>query len=161
MLGLSLFLSGIAGAVIAGSFEDFGDDPIGPRFVPQVVCCTISFLGLVLAIGEMRQRESAFPNIRRYRQSLRELDLRPLRTIALAFLYVCLIPLIGYAAATLVAACLVIWCFGRRSPAVLVTTATAAALVYHVIFVVLLGVYFPPGRWFDIAGILSSLITGA
>jgi len=148
-VGTAAIVLGVFIFVIAGSIQGFGDDPVGPKFVPRAVATLISLIGAFLALR-------AWTAAHRGEVAADPADaVEPERTGAVAVLavasvvYALLFQAIGYAPTTLLIFPIVLYLFGMRGVAILAGYAVGAFCVFYLFFFVLLGIYDPPGQWFD------------
>lgn len=123
--------------------------PIGPAFYPRFLLLLIVLLSLVLVIQNLLPRQEK-------KREKAPLGLwlgtyRPtLLTFAVFFLYVLLLPKLGYLLSTLLFVTVLHWLLGgtlwRRLPGSLFL-GIATALVTYAIFELYLRVFLPPGTW--------------
>ncbi len=118
---------------------------IGPRFVPQVVCGLVVASGLILALGRRTAGGESGP----------ALPLRAALLIAIGLVNVWLVPRVGYAAATMLVAGSVFALFGQRDWRVIAGGAVVSGVAFHLLFIELMGVFMPAGRWFDLARMIG------
>lgn len=150
--GLCVAVIGAILIVTAQDIRGFGDDPVGPKFLPAAGGALLVLFGLWLAVISRPARgtnadrvvSSAF---RGFRRAVLPLGL-------LGILYALALPRFGYIIPTLLVLPGVFYIFGTRSPMVLLRDALATTIAFYLFFFVLFGVYDPPGEWLDISGIL-------
>ncbi|QPH54623.1 tripartite tricarboxylate transporter TctB family protein [Pontivivens ytuae] len=118
---------------------------IGPRFVPQAVCVLLIAGGLALAFGPTSPGGEAGP----------ALPWRAAALVAVGIGHVVLTPLIGYLATSAAVAGAAVVLFGARDWRVILATMLALPLALHLIFIELMGVFMPRGRWFDLLALLD------
>ena len=91
---------GVFFLVASDSIQGFGDDPVGPKFLPQAVCLLMIVFGAVLGVGAWRSARANGPGEQPAHAA--ETDVRAVATLGLiGMLYSVLFFLLGYLAATL------------------------------------------------------------
>jgi len=139
--------------IAAGSIQGFGDDPVGPRFLPRTVCLLMIMLGLALAARSWWRGE-ADPGAQDSGPSAAVAKVKVAALGVAAVLYAALFYLVGFIFASLLAFPVVLYLFGLRSIVKLSVTTAAAVAVFYSFFFGLLGVPDPPGLWVDFFGLL-------
>lgn len=148
--------------------ETFSDDTIGPRFFPYALSfVTIGvglFIGLTAAMSARAQSSdcgltpddssSALDSFGFHDANVR----RIVAVIAVGLVYITLFYSFGYLLATGLALFLMLLAFGNRGFIKLLVTSVAGALVYRYVIIGLLGVYSPPGKFFDLEEFLVTLL---
>ena len=149
-LWTGLVLAGLGAGFLAATFDIRLTEAglIGPRFVPQVVCVLIVVGGLMLALAAGRAPVGDGP----------ALPWRAAVLIGIGLAHVWLMPRVGYAAATVVVAAATLAVFGQRDWRVLAGGAMLAGLAFHLLFIELMGVFMPAGRWIDLARFVAQLV---
>lgn len=145
LTGLAIALAGAGLLAATGQIRITEAGLIGPRFVPQIVCVLLILGGLWLALrpnGVAGESGSARP-------------WRALILLAIGFAYAALVPLIGYLLATALAAGAGFALFGQRGWRQILIASVAAAAVFHIVFIEVLGLFMPRGRWLDLLNALG------
>lgn len=121
---------------------------IGPRFVPQVVSVLMVLGGLTLALsrGQGPSNEAS--------PTSNPVPWRAACLIVIGLMHVFLTPLIGYLATSALVAATGLALFGVRDWRVLLAGTLALPLIVHMVFIELMGVFMPQGRWFDLLALL-------
>ncbi len=139
LTGPILALIGALALVASLRIDPDPDGGQGARVFPLISAVVLMILGTLETLTASRTAA-----VRPGRQ------LRVLLLLALALAYVFGIGLIGYLAATAIAAPLAILLFGRGHPLELLAACLLCPIVYHLLFFVGLGVFPPDGAWFDL-----------
>lgn len=118
----------------------------GPHVVPQAaaICLLAAGIGILLAAlvpGKVARTTSATPLV--------------FLIVGVGIAYVRAIDAVGYLPATLAVAPLAFMAFGGRGWTGAILPGLAVATTIYLIFFVLLGVYDPPGRYFDLHAVLG------
>lgn len=151
----------VGGVVIAlGGFlfafsrtiEGFGDDPVGPRFLPQTTTLGLVMLGGLLVARAGTGLASGDRPTATTSERPRWLPVVLLALIAL--IYTGLFHAFGYLAATLLVLPAVLVVFGHRSALKIVALSCLVSTAFYGVFFGLLGVYDSPGVWLDLSGLL-------
>lgn len=143
-VGAALILLGIGAAVTSMgiSLDQYGR--WGARIFPLAGSLSLIVLGLV----ELRASKASLVLDRRHAAGIAAL-------VLLSLLYVWSISAFGYLLSTALAAPMALWIFGVRNPVGLCAAAVLCPALYHLVFFVLLGVFPPLGRWFDLLDVLG------
>lgn len=152
--GVAGFCVAVIGAILivtAQGIRGFGDDPVGPKFLPVAGGALLVLFGLWLAVISRPVRNTEADRVapsafRGFHRAVLPLGL-------LGILYALALPRFGYIIPTLLVLPGVFYIFGTRSPMVLLRDALATTIAFYLFFFVLFGVYDPPGEWLDISGI--------
>ncbi len=139
--------------VISRSIEGFGDDPVGPRFLPQAATLGLVLLGALLV---------ANPGVRHARTDLTDIateaksqGLPPVILALVGIVYVGLFHVVGYLLATALVLPSVLVVFGHRRPVRILVLSLLVTAAFYGVFFVLLGAHDPPGAWLDLRGLLD------
>ena len=144
---------GVFFLVASDSIQGFGDDPVGPKFLPQAVCLLMIVFGAVLGAGAWRSARANGPG--EQPADAAEIDIRAVATLGLiGILYSVLFFLLGYLAATLLVFPAVLYLFGARSIGEVALTTAASIALFYLVFFGLLGIHDPPGLWLDLPALL-------
>lgn len=155
IVGLAIILMGMY-FYYSGSFiESFGDDVVGPQFIPRITALTLALLGLVLLVLSIVRFEG---------DSLKDpvADLVGSGFFAKVFfplgltaiVYVTLFSQFGYFASTLVVTPIVLWIFGNRGIPKIILMTVVTALIFYLIFIQFLGVFDVPGALFNLSELI-------
>ena len=146
-LWTGLIIAMVGAGLLAASFDIRITEVglIGPRFVPQVVCVLIVAGGLILALRPSADGGDGGPAV----------PWRAALLIGIGLAHVWLVPRVGYATATVVVAGATFMLFGQRDWRVVSGGAVIAGFAFHFLFIELMGVFMPAGRWFDLARMIG------
>jgi len=75
--------------------------------------------------------------------------------IAMGFVYIGLFHVLGYIISTMISMALMMLVFGNRKPLQIIVMSIVAAFAYDYVFMNLMGLYDPPGEWFDLTRFLE------
>ncbi|MBO6673728.1 MAG: tripartite tricarboxylate transporter TctB family protein [Rhizobiales bacterium] len=118
---------------------------IGPRFVPQVVSVLLVLGGAALVFSggsEEGEGDAQRPVL-------------ALGLIGIGLLHVVLTPRIGYLATSAFVAGFTLALFGVRDWRVLGAGMLALPVLLHLVFLELMNVFMPRGRWFDLLSLFG------
>ncbi len=139
LIGPCLVLIGALALLGSLSIDPDPDGGQGARIFPLISAAVLVLLGTLETLTTYRPATTAPSGW-----------VRVLLLFLLALSYVVSIGLIGYLAATAIAAPLIFLLFGRDHPLELFAAALFCPIVYHLVFFVGLGVFPPYGIWFDL-----------
>lgn len=118
---------------------------IGPRFVPQVVSALLVLGGAALMFSGRTDED----------QTDEQRPVLALGLIGIGLLHVFLTPRVGYLATSALVAGFTLALFGVRDWRVLGAGMLALPVVLHLVFLELMNVFMPRGRWFDLLNLLG------
>jgi len=146
---IGLFLSAIGGLAcfLTLGMDTVSSDSHGAQIFPLIGSLLVLVFGLVEIIRAVRGNDSSV-----------RLSNRPVIIFNLLLLcgtYLWGIHYFGYVLATAIAAPLIFWLFGNRTPLTLLAASFVIPFVFHLLFFELLGVFPPYGQWFDFLDLLG------
>lgn len=118
---------------------------IGPRFVPQAVSALLVLGGAALVFSGRTDED----------QTDEQRPVLALGLIGIGLLHVFLTPRVGYLATSVLVAGFTLALFGVRDWRVLGAGMLALPVVLHLVFLELMNVFMPRGRWFDLLNLLG------
>jgi hypothetical protein len=148
--GICVAVLGAIVIVVSQDIQGYGDDPVGPKFLPVAGASLLVLLGLWLAIASLAAPSTVDGGTGtgpgRFLRAVLPLGI-------LGILYALALPIFGYLLPTLLTLPVVLLIFGIRSPMALARLTLVTTAAFYLLFFMLLGVYDPPGEWLDISGI--------
>jgi magnesium-transporting ATPase (P-type) len=145
--------------------ESIAEDAIGPRMVPYFLSITMVALGVLVAVSALHfnsRAVSAASSEELDAQAaeedfgFRDTDItRVIAVVVMGFVYTSLFYAFGYLISTVLSLALMMLVFGNRRPVVVVLLSIVGAFVYDYLFMNLMGLYDPPGAYFDLARFLE------
>lgn len=150
-LKIANIASGIVSIVIGGlfyfltfSFPKIETDVLGPDFLPRFYCILLILFGLILVIqGVIKKNSNEETEIQRGKTVGYALS-----SMAIVFLYIIVLPYIGFYISTVLAMVALLYFSKIRKLPVLVGVPLAVALFVFIIFEKLLKVPVPTGSLF-------------
>lgn len=139
LTGPILALIGASALLGSLTIDPDPDGGQGARIFPLIAAIVLMLLGTLETLTASRPMAGAYQG-----------QVRALLLLPLALAYVFAIGLIGYLAATAIAAPLVFLLFGRQHPLELLAAALFCPVGFHLLFFVGLGVFPPHGAWYDL-----------
>lgn len=150
-LKIANIASGIVSIVIGGffyfltfGFPEIETDLLGPDFLPRLYCFLLIFFGLILVIqGVIKKYSDEETGIQRSKTIGYALS-----SMAIVFLYIIILPYIGFYISTVLAMSALLYFSKIRKPLVLVGVPLGVALFIFIVFEKLLKVQVPMGSLF-------------
>ena len=138
---------GAAGLVLAAAYyliaadvpESQLSDAVGPQGLPKIYATVLAGLSLILIVQSGRRE--AVEDRRAMPMS------RPAGLLALGAIYLLVVPWLGYIASVAALIAATTWYQGQLINRQIVLVAVGGAIVFWLLFVVLLRVPHPPGLW--------------
>ena len=122
---------------------------VGPAMVPTIIAWLVIALGVAQLVFSLRGTATGGQD-----EGIGDLSLvgvlRLVAIVVIGFAYVWLIGTVGYAIATAIVLVMLLALFGNRSVVQLVLVSLLGAAIYYFIFIRLMGVYLPAGRWINL-----------
>lgn len=160
--GLAIALAGLFLFWMTFGFAMTEEGLVGPRFAPRVISGGLVLGGLILALtaglrgGPLPNpppgAASAVPEAGASAATAR-VFLAVAAIVAIGLCYAFGIARAGYDISTFLAAAAVLTVFGVRGPLRIFAVALGLTVVMHVLFLGLLGLYMPTGRWIELSWI--------
>ena len=151
---------GTAWLVLALRIDAYSDDVVGPRAVPVAISIGMLALGAIVCIRALFGRTRGDEVGADGEFGFRGANLaRVAAVIGSGLAFVVAFHAFGYLAATAVALLLALLAFGNRRPVLLAAVTVAGAIIYHTIFMHLMGLHDPPGAWLDLRALVGSALS--
>lgn len=157
--GLVIAISGVALFAMTFNFTITEEGLVGPRFGPRVISGLLVLGGVLLAASpwlspRMPDEDHRSAGADDEPRSLRVLPV-VLGLILVGFAYAFMTRKVGYDLSTFAAAWAVLAIFRVRSVFRITAVAAGLALAMHVLFLEVMGLFMPDGRWIDLSWIWS------
>ncbi len=141
-------------------------DAIGPQLLPYFLSISMIVLGVWVGIASLyfnaqpkgsEEESDAAHAAAEENFGFRDSDLgKVFAVIAMGFIYIGLFHILGYLISTIISMALMMLVFGNRKPLQIIVMSLAAAFAYDYVFMNLMGLYDPPGEWFDLTRFLEN-----
>lgn len=145
---------------LASSISANDDGGVGPEVVPYFLAAGIIGLGILIGVSAMLfnargAKRTLTPEELAAQEAedqfgFRDSDLgRVAAVIFMGGVYIFLFHAVGYFLATLITLALMLVVFGNRKIVTIALLAVVGALIYHYVFMGLMGLHDPAGAYFD------------
>lgn len=143
--------------------EAVSEDAIGPRMIPYFLSITMMVLGGFVGLTALLRNDPALadepapqPVLTGDSFGFRDSDIaKMVAVVAMGAVYIWLFYAIGYVLSTAVSLALMLVVFGNRNVKTVVVLSIVGALAYDYLFMNLMGLYDPPGEYFDLQEFLD------
>ena len=141
IIGIVIVLVGIFFIANTLDFPDLKLEPIGPAFMPRLYSILLIFLGLILVIKALREREEKASTESNIKYAL--------LSMLIVIVYVLLIPLVGFYISTFIFTIVFLYFSKVRSKIILISIPTGAIVFIYICFDKILKVAIPVGSLFS------------
>ena len=148
--GLAAVVLGIFFFVASNSIQGFGDDPVGPQFLPKAVSVLIALFGVLLIVQSRSANRLGTDANNRVEAT--PISVNVLLLAAASVLYSALFFYLGFVLSSAVVLPAVLCLFGIRTLKGLSVMTILTISAFYIFFFVALGVHDPPGQLIDISG---------
>ena len=130
---------------------------VGPQFGPLLAIWAMMLFGAVLAISAVVKirRKEVFWEIGNSLKLDGVALISALLPIGVGGIFLFLFPRIGYLSSIAVLLAMIFMAVGERRVLRILMFSICGAIVFHILFVGVMGVFMPRGTWFDIATFLG------
>jgi hypothetical protein len=135
--------------IYSGRIEAWGGEVISPSLIPRTVSALIVILGLIMTIRRAAEVIALKAQIRHVKIPRTTFSV-VLPFVLLSFIYALLFYLLGYFISTCLITAVALLMFKNRNGWKLAALSLATGILFYVVFIIIIGVYDPPGIWMSI-----------
>tara|TARA_Y100001934_G_scaffold280538_1_gene387500 strand:- start:1181 stop:1777 length:597 start_codon:yes stop_codon:yes gene_type:complete len=145
--------------------ESIAEDAIGPRMIPYFLSIAMMLLGFIIGVSALVANKSLVAFADEQHSIAEEADAgfgfrdsdmtRVVAVVGMGFVYIWLFWAFGYVISTILSLALMLLVFGNRAPRLILILSIVGGLVYHYLFIHLMGLHDLAGAYFDLPRFLD------